>query len=92
MPRLSKEERAELERKLQEDDDFEDDFEVEIRNDTGASARVPYRKGKSWLQKNFGIDLDPDPGDDDSDDADDKKPAAKKEPDTVRRFAGRRIS
>jgi hypothetical protein len=54
---LSEEEKAQLERltaKAKEPDD--DDFEIEIWDNTGAGAKVPYRKGKSWLQR-FGIDL-----------------------------------
>jgi hypothetical protein len=36
--------------------DNDDDFDVEIWDKEGNGARVPYRKGKTWLQK-FGIDL-----------------------------------
>jgi hypothetical protein len=43
------------------DDDSE--FEIEIWNEKGQGARVPYGKGRSWLQENFGIDLDPPPAD-----------------------------
>jgi hypothetical protein len=88
VPKLSKQERAELEARLAEDDaEDDDDFEVEIGSE-GNYARVPYRKGKSWLQKTFGIDLDAEPKQeakpkDDSGDQDAAKPA---------RFAGRRVS
>lgn len=39
-----------------EDDD--DDYEIEIYSPGGHGARLPYRKGKSWLAENFGIDAD----------------------------------
>jgi len=60
MPRLSKDERAALEKQLKDDDDAADDFEVEIGSGD-SYARVPYSKGKSWLQQTFGIDLDAEP-------------------------------
>lgn len=41
--------------------DDSDDFEVEIWDENGKGARVPYKKGRSWLQSTFGIDLDPPP-------------------------------
>ncbi len=61
MGKLSKEQAAQLEEltKLRDAPD-EEDFEVEIGQGDNF-ARVPYSKGRSWLQKNFGIDLDPDP-------------------------------
>jgi hypothetical protein len=43
--------------------DSDDDFEIELFTPEGHGARVPYRKGRSFLQTHFGIDLDPDPGD-----------------------------
>jgi len=36
----------------------DEDFEIEIRNGE-RSARVPYHKGRAYLQEHFGIDLDP---------------------------------
>lgn len=54
---LSDEEKATLEaltKKANEPD--EDDFDIEIWDETGAGAKVPYRKGRTWLQR-FGIDL-----------------------------------
>jgi hypothetical protein len=40
----------------------EDDSDFEIEIGSGDNfARVPYSKGRSWLQKTFGIDLDPEP-------------------------------
>lgn len=75
MPRLTAEERAALERQLADDDAAADDFEVSIRSGDN-EARVPYSKGKSWLQKNFGIDLDEEPKQDDGD-GDDKAKGGK---------------
>ena len=61
MAKLTPEKRAELEAALAADDaDDEDDFEIEIR-DGDKAARVPYSKGRAYLQKHFGIDLDPEP-------------------------------
>lgn len=53
---------AELQRQLEEleaSPDEDDEFEIEIYDEQGRGARVPYRKGKSWVQKHFGIDIDP---------------------------------
>ena len=48
--------------------DDDDDFDIVITDGgSGHSAQVPYRKGRSWLQKNFGIDLDPPAGGTDGD-------------------------
>lgn len=65
MPKMSPEQRAELERQLQEDDNAanEDDFEVEFWNEKGAGGRMPYHKARKYFQDNFGIDLDPPPSD-----------------------------
>lgn len=52
-----------------------EDFEMEIY-DGPKGARIPYSKGRKYLQDNFGIDLDPDPATE-SGDNDDKNPAAK---------------
>jgi hypothetical protein len=54
---LTPEEKAQLDAltaKANTPDD--DDFDIEIWDEKGAGARVPYRKGKTWLQR-FGIDL-----------------------------------
>ena len=90
MPKLSPEQRANLERQLADDDAADDDFEVMIR-DGDKETRVPYSKGRSWLQRNFGIDLDDDQADDDQAD-DEGKPRGKQAAgdSTVRRF-GRRV-
>jgi hypothetical protein len=61
MAKLTPEKRAELEALLAADDETgDDDFEIEIR-DGDKAARVPYSKGRAYLQKHFGIDLDPEP-------------------------------
>jgi hypothetical protein len=61
MAKMTAAERAELEAKLAADDqDDDDDFEIEIR-DGDKAARIPYSRGRSYLQKHFGIDLDPEP-------------------------------
>jgi len=36
----------------------DDDFEIEIYSPEGHGARIPYSKGRKYLQENFGIDID----------------------------------
>jgi hypothetical protein len=62
---LSAEEKAQLDALMAKDKepDPDDDFEIEIY-DGSKGARLPYRRGRSYLQEHFGIDLDPDPGKD----------------------------
>lgn len=48
--------------------DSDDDYEIELFTPEGHGARVPYRKGRSYLQTHFGIDLDPDPAEGANDD------------------------
>lgn len=58
---LSKEEKEQLDaltKKANEPD--EPDFEIEIY-DGPKGARLPYSRGRTYLQTHFGIDLDPDP-------------------------------
>lgn len=89
MTKLTPEKRAELEALLAADDDADDDdFEVEIQ-DGDKRARVPYSKGRSWLQTAFGIDLDPEPEEEPEEPAKGGKLKAAPEP---RRFGGRRVS
>lgn len=60
---LSDEEKATLEaltKKANEPD--EDDFAIEIWDETGAGAKVPFSKGQDWLRR-FGIGVEP-PADD----------------------------
>jgi hypothetical protein len=64
--KLTPEERADLERRLKEDDDAENDYEVEIGSGD-KYARVPYGKAKKFLQDAFGLDLDAEPKQDDDD-------------------------
>jgi hypothetical protein len=64
---LSKEEKEQLEKltaKANEPD--EEDFEIEIGSGD-RYARVPYSRGRSYLQQHFGIDLDPNTGEDSAD-------------------------
>jgi hypothetical protein len=43
---------------MNEPETSDDDFEIEIYSPSGHGARVPYSKGRKYLQENFGIDLD----------------------------------
>lgn len=43
---------------LQAAGDEDDDFEIEIFSD-GKGARLPFSKGKSWLEANLGLDFGP---------------------------------
>lgn len=69
---LSAEEKAQLDAltKKANEPDEDDNYEIEIYDENGRGARVPYRKGRGWLQKHFGIDLDPSPEGDSGDDGD----------------------
>ena len=71
MPRLTPEQRAALEQQLADDDAAENDFEVSIRSGDH-EARVPYSKGRAWLQEHFGIDLPAAP--EEGEEGDDAKP------------------
>jgi hypothetical protein len=88
VPKLTPEKRAELEALLAADDDDADDFEIEIR-DGDKAARIPYSRGRSYLQKHFGIDLDPEPEPEEDTPVKGGKAPAKDA--TVTRF-GRRVS
>lgn len=61
---------AELQARENEPDN-DDDFEIEIYKDNHG-ARVPYSKGRKFLQEIFGIDLD-DTSDAESDDGEGSK-------------------
>lgn len=55
---LSDDERNLLEKLMAKDkeDDPDDKFEIEIYDTkSGHGARVPYKHGRDWLYKNFGI-------------------------------------
>jgi hypothetical protein len=84
---MTPKERAAAEEALKADDEArkreQDMFEVEIGSE-GNYARVPYAKGKAWLQKTFGIDLDDEP------EAEEPDPKAAKDGGTVR--FGRKIA
>lgn len=57
---LSKEEKTTLEALLaKEKEDEDEDFEIEIWSGNDG-ARVPYKKGKDWFEKTFGVKLTPD--------------------------------
>ena len=73
---LSDEEKATLEALTAKANEPEEqpDFEMEIY-DGPKGARIPYSRGRKWLQDNFNIDLDPDPAKETGDDG--KDPAAK---------------
>lgn len=58
MARPTKEEIAAWEARMNEPEGSDDDFEVEIYSPEGHGARVPYSKARTYLQQNFGIDLD----------------------------------
>lgn len=88
MAKLSKEERAELEAKLAEDDaDDDDDDEVEVGFSDGSYVRGRYRRvSEAAAARGFKLKADPDP-----------EPG--KEPkggasggSNVKRFSGRRVS
>jgi hypothetical protein len=53
---LSKDEQAQLDALTRKASEPDEDFDIEIWDETGAGAKVPYSKGRSWLNK-FGIDL-----------------------------------
>lgn len=97
-PRLTREQRQALLDQIAADDEAaagEEDYDVQIWDDAGNGAQVRYSKARSWLQKTFGIDLDPDPaGDPEGDDDGKAKPGQRKPAagtDGVVRF-GRRVS
>lgn len=45
-----------------------------LRNQDGSEADVPYEKARGWLQKNFGIDLDAEPVQEEPEAESDEKP------------------
>lgn len=60
---LSKEEKEQLDALIAKDKEpDQEDFEIEIGSGD-KYARVPYSRGRSYLQQHFGIDLDPETGD-----------------------------
>ncbi len=58
MARPSQKEIDDWNARMSEPEDNAEDFEVEIYSPDGHGARVPYSKARSYLQTNFGIDLD----------------------------------
>jgi len=59
---LSKDEQAQLDALTRKASEPDEDFSIEIWDETGAGAKVPYSKGRSWLNR-FGIDLPDEPAD-----------------------------
>jgi len=59
-----------------------DAFDIEIWDETGAGAKVPYSKGRQWLAR-FGIDVEPPKPEDVKDDKTDDK---SREPHATRYF------
>ncbi len=59
---LDEEERALLDKHRQEkakkQQAADAELQVEIWDESGRGARLPYAKGRSWLAKTFGIDAD----------------------------------
>lgn len=53
---LSKDEQAQLDALTRKASEPDEDFSIEIWDETGAGAKVPYSKGRTWLNR-FGIDL-----------------------------------
>jgi hypothetical protein len=88
---LSKDEQATLDALTAKAAEAEDeDFSIEIWDESGAGAKVPYSKGRSWLAR-FGIDVET-PSADEGKETKPAKSAATKDaaPDTVLRHFGRK--
>lgn len=74
----------------------DEDFEIEIRNGD-KSARIPYHKGRRYLQQHFGIDLDEPPADDTGEPGDDTaddtgKPKSRNADRVSNRYFGKQAS
>jgi hypothetical protein len=63
MARPTQQEIDEFNARMEEPEDNTDDFEIEIFSPEGHGARLPYSRGRAYLQEHFGIDLDPTPTD-----------------------------
>ncbi|HEX8762899.1 MAG TPA: hypothetical protein VF733_04035 [Candidatus Saccharimonadales bacterium] len=64
MARPTPEEIEEFNARMNEpDNNPDDDFEIEIFTPEGHGARLPYSRGKSYLQEHFGIDIGDPPSD-----------------------------
>jgi hypothetical protein len=62
MPRPTQEEIDEFNARMNEPETPDvEDFEIEIFTPEGHGARLPYSKGRAYLQQHFGIDLDETP-------------------------------
>ena len=71
---LSKDEQAALEALQAKASEPDDDFSIEIWDETGAGAKIPFSQGKTWLER-FGIGIEKPAADDKPAKGD--KPAAK---------------
>lgn len=60
---LSKDEQAQLDALTAKASEPEEDFSIEIWDETGAGAKVPYSQGKSFLAR-FGIGVETPPAED----------------------------
>jgi hypothetical protein len=72
---LSKDEQAQLDALTKKATEPDEEFDIEIWDETGAGAKVPYSKGRSWLNR-FGIDL-PEPAPESEGTEPEGKPASK---------------
>jgi hypothetical protein len=61
MARPTQQEIDEFNARMEEPEDNIDDFEIEIFSPEGHGARLPYSRGRAYLQQHFGIDLDESP-------------------------------
>lgn len=55
---LSDEEKSQLAALQKKASEPDDDFNIEIWDETGAGAKVPFSQGKKWLER-FGIGVEP---------------------------------
>lgn len=91
MPRLTKEERAELEARLAEDDAEEEDDEYELGFSDGSYVRGKHSR-VAKVAAARGVKVDPDPPAGDGKDAKDGKGSAKGQQGGQVRAFGRRVS
>jgi hypothetical protein len=86
---LSKDEQATLDALNAKATEPEEDFSIEIWDESGAGAKVPYSKGRSWLAR-FGIDVEalPSPEAEEGTSGTKAKPAANSKDTVVTRHFG----
>lgn len=97
MPKLTPEQQAQLDELTalaNAPDESDSDFEIEVWNANGNGARIPYSKGSSWLEKEFGITLDkpadPNGGDPNAQDPNAQDPESTAKPRTSGKYFGGR--